>query len=81
MYGTSDSLTVCRFRRGRPSKPQIIKPARKMPLDLNIPASAKRTEAKNHCCLVQHSIPNGESMVIGRQSELDSLTYPNRRNS
>lgn len=63
------TITISPSRKGRISKPQRTKPPKKKPLDLKVPARANSNEARNHCCLAQHSMPKGLTKLDASRTE------------
>lgn len=63
--------------QGGTIKPQTMNPLKKIPLDLKELARAKNSEALNHCCLVQHSIPG--FVFSGEQDHASKVTYLDRK--
>lgn len=50
--------SVLVLRKGSTMRPQIMKPPKRMPLDLNVLAREKQIVAKNHFERAQYNIPD-----------------------
>jgi len=50
-------LGICFVMAGCTIKPQNMNTLKRMPFDLKVLARAKNSEAFNHCCVAQHSMP------------------------